>query len=297
MTKAMQLTVTQKLRLFLARSGQVVAPWSSVEEVMDRLYGLLYQRRDQAGLWEDLAALLDSIQADARGVLAAPDAEILSQSRVAELVTELRRSMRASVETPAAGAMRRFSIGKNASVLACIALLAAGFSLGCGSSDSGANGKLDAATTSHADARLSPDMATVLTPDTAPSGSMDLAPSPTPDTAPGGSMDLFPSPTPDTAPSGSNDVAPSPTPDAGTTGSKDVAPAPDTALSDAGDGSATDATDDGSSDSGDALMDLFRDGSPDAIADRLQASVDGRPDGPMMMPAYKGVTFPPEQAV
>jgi hypothetical protein len=110
-------------------------------------------------------------------------------------------------------------------------------------------------------------------------------------------MDLFPSPTPDTAPSGSNDVAPSPTPDAGTTGSKDVAPAPDTALSDAGDGSATDATDDGSSDSGDALMDLFRDGSPDAIADRLQASVDGRPDGPMMMPAYQGVTVPPEQAV
>ena len=83
MTKAMQLTVTQKLRLFLARSGQVVAPWSSVEEVMDRLYSLLYQRRDQVGLWEDLAALLDSIQADARGMLAAPDAEILSQSRVA----------------------------------------------------------------------------------------------------------------------------------------------------------------------------------------------------------------------
>ena len=89
MTKAMQLTVTQKLRLFLARSGQAVAPWSSVDEVMDRLYGLLYQRRDQARLWEDLAALLDSIQADARGLLAAPDAEILSQSRVAELVAEL----------------------------------------------------------------------------------------------------------------------------------------------------------------------------------------------------------------
>ena len=29
MTKAMALTVTQKLRLFLARSGQVVEPWSS----------------------------------------------------------------------------------------------------------------------------------------------------------------------------------------------------------------------------------------------------------------------------
>jgi hypothetical protein len=305
MTKAMQLTVTQKLRLFLARSGQVVAPWSSVEEVMDRLYSLLYQRRDQAGLWEDLAALLDSIQADARGVLAAPDAEILSQSRVAELVTELRRSMRASVETPAAGAMRRFSLGKNASVLACIALLAAGFSLGCGSSDSGAKGKLDAAPTSHADAKLTADTATSPTPDTAPSGSSDLAPSPTPDTAPSGSTDLAPSPPPDTAPSGSDDVAPSPKLDAKLdairpidvlpSGSKDVAPSPDAGLNDAGDGSATDATDDGSSDSGDALMDLFRDGSPDAIATRLEASVNTPPDGPIdrgMMPAYKGVTFP-----
>ena len=75
MTKAMELTVTQKLRLFLARSGQAPAPWSSVQEVMDRLYGLLYQRREQAGLWEDLAALLDSIQSDARGVLAAPAAD------------------------------------------------------------------------------------------------------------------------------------------------------------------------------------------------------------------------------
>ena len=287
MTKAMQLTVTQKLRLFLARSGQAVAPWSSVDEVMDRLYGLLYQRRDQARLWEDLAALLDSIQADARGLLAAPDAEILSQSRVAELVAELQRSMRASVETPAAGAMRRFSLGKNASVLACIALLAAGFSLGCGSSDSGANGKLDAATTSHADAKLSPDVATVATPDTAPSGSNDLAPSPKLDAGTTGSPDVAPTGSKDSAPTGSLDTAPSPTPDAG--------------LNDAGDGSTMDATDDGSSDSGDALMDLFRDASPDAIANRLEASVNTPPDGPIdrggPMPAYKGVTFPPEQAV
>jgi hypothetical protein len=283
MTKAMQLTVTQKLRLFLARSGQVVAPWSSVEEVMDRLYGLLYQRRDQAGLWEDLAALLDSIQADARGVLAAPDAEILSQSRVTELVTELRRSMRASVEAPAAGAMRRFSLGKNASVLACIALLAAGFSLGCGSSNSGANGKLDAAPTAHADA----------------SGNHDLPLVQMPDTAPGGLMDLAPSQVPDTGPSGPGDMAPSPRLDAGP---PDVpAPAPDAALSDVGDGSATDATDatdDGSSDSSsvDALMDLFRDGKPEDIAARLEASVaDTKPDGPKMVVLYKGVTFPTER--
>jgi hypothetical protein len=285
MTKAMQLTVTQKLRLFLARSGQVVTPWSSVDEVMDRLYGLLYQRRDQAGLWEDLAALLDSIQADARGVLAAPDAEILSQSRVAELVSELRRSMRASVETPAAGAMRRFSLGKNARVLACIALLAAGFSLGCSSSDSGGIGKLDAATTSHADA----------------SGNHDLPLLQAPDTGPGGPMDLAPSQVPDTGPSGPGDVAPGPRLDAGP---PDVpAPGPDAALSDADDGSATDATDamdDGSSDSssGDALMDLFRDGKPEDIAARLEASVADTKAGPpdtKMFVLYKGVTFPTER--
>ena len=282
MTKAMELTVTQKLRLFLARSGQAVAPWSSVEEVMDRLYRLLFERRDQAGLWEDLAALLDSIQADARGVLAAPDAEILSQSRVDELVAELRRAMRASVEAPAAGAMRRFSMGKSASVLACIALLAAGFSLGCSSSNSRADSGADA-TTTHADAIQLADKAP--TPDTAPSVAQDSAPSSTPDTAPVGSPDLAPSPTPDAAPIVSMDVAPSPTPDA--------------APSDTADGSAADAMIDGSSDSssGDALMDLFSTASPDAIADRLEASVDGKVDKPIMMPAYKGVTFPPARAV
>jgi len=267
MTKAMELTVTQKLRLFLARSGQTVAPWSSVDEVMDRLYGLLFQRRDQAGLWNDLAALLDSIQADARGVLAAPDAEILSQSRVDGLVTELQRAMRASVEAPAAGAMRRFSVGKSAGVLACIALLAAGFSLGCASSKTQEPSGLDAATMPPADA----------------SRAADSAPSPAPDTAPGVMLDAAPSPTPDTAP-----AAPT-----------DVAPVPDAAASDASDAPAStadaaDATNDGSSDStsGDALMDLFRDGTPDQIADRLEASVDSRPDQPKMIPVYKGVAFP-----
>ncbi|MGA7745330.1 MAG: hypothetical protein ABSF35_03805 [Polyangia bacterium] len=266
MTKAMELTVTQKLRLFLARSGQAVAPWSSVEEVMDRLYRLLFERREQAGLWEDLAALLDSIQADACGVLAAPDAEILSQSRVNELVAELRRAMRASVETPAAGAMRRFSVGKSASVLACIALLAAGFSLGCSSSTSRADGGADAPTTA-ADAIQLTDKA------------------PTPDTAT--------SLAPDSAPSSTPDVAPGSTPDAAVT-----------ELDAAGDAAASpaDATTDGSSDSisGDALMDLFRDGTPEDIAARLEASVADTPvdrqvDKPMAL--YKGVTFPTEKIV
>jgi hypothetical protein len=272
MTKAMELTVTQKLRLFLARSGQTVAPWSSVEEVMDRLYSLLFQRRDQAGLWEDLAALLDSIQADARGVLAAPDAEILSQSRVNELVAELQRAMRASVEAPTAGAMRRFSMGKSASVLACIALLAAGFSLGCASSTSRADGGADA-TTTPADV----------------SRPADTASNPVPDSAP----DVALVATPDSAPSVSPDVAQSPTPDAAVT---EVGAVGDAAASPA------DATNDGSSDSfsRDALMDLFRDGTPEDIAARLEASVADTPadrqvDKPMVL--YKGVTFPTEKIV
>jgi hypothetical protein len=279
MTKAMELTVTQKLRLFLVRSGQTVAPWSSVDEVMDRLYGLLYQRREQAGLWQDLAALLDSIQADARGVLAAPDAEILSQSRVDELVTELRQAMRASIEAPAAGAMQRFSIGKSASVLACIALLAAGFSLGCSSSSSPA-------------ADSGADTAIVKLPDAGPTP--DTAASPTPDTGPSATPDTASSPTPDAAPT--PDLAASPTPDAAVRDTRDAAASP---------ADAADAADDGASDatSGDALMDLFRDGTPEDIAARLEASVDTQPDRqadrqPDRMPdmrfgvVYKGVTFP-----
>jgi hypothetical protein len=265
MRKAMEFTVTQRLRLFLARSGQTVAPWSSVEEVMDRLYSLLFQRREQAGLWENLAALLDSIQADARGVLAAPDAEILSQSRVNELVTELRQAMRASSEAPTAGAMRRFSMGKSASVLACIALLAAGFSLGCTSSTSRADGGADA-TTTPADV----------------SRPADTASNPAPDSAPALVPDVALVATPDTAPSVS----------------------PDTGLTAAGGapGSPADAMTDGSSDSSsrDALMDLFRDGTPEDIAARLEASVADSPadrqvDKPMVL--YKGVTFPTEKTV
>jgi hypothetical protein len=141
MTKVMALTVTHKLRLFRARSGQVVAPWSSVEEVMDHLYGLLYAWQEQESLWADLAVLLDSIQSETRCLLTAPDAEILSQSRVDALVAELRRALRASAEAPAAGAMRRFALGKNVGVLACLALLTAGFSLGCGPRTSHADGR------------------------------------------------------------------------------------------------------------------------------------------------------------
>jgi len=284
MTKAMELTVTQKLRLFLARSGQAVAPWSSVDEVMDRLYGLLYQRRDQAGLWDDLAALLDSIQADTRGVLAAPDAEILSQSRVDGLVAELRRAMRASVEAPAVGAMRRFSVGKSANVLACIALLAAGFSLGCGSSNSRADGGSDTGTMTFPDASRTPD----------------TAPSPIPDAAPNVVQDAAPSVVPDAAPSVTPDVAPNPTTDTARPTDLAVYPTPDAALADApaNPADAADATTDGSADStsGDTLMDLFRDGTADQIADRLEASVadaasDRQPDRSIGV-LYKGVTFP-----
>jgi hypothetical protein len=95
------------------------------------------------------------------------------------------------------------------------------------------------------------------------------------------------------------DAAPSPTPDTAPAAPTDVAPVPDAAASDASDAPAStadaaDATNDGSSDStsGDALMDLFRDGTPDQIADRLEASVDSRPDQPKMIPVYKGVAFP-----
>jgi hypothetical protein len=259
MNKPMEFTVTQKLRLFLARSGQAVAPWSSIDEVMDRLYGLLYDRREQDGFWHDLAALLDSLRSEAHGMLATPDAEIFSGARVDSLVAELRRAVRASVEAPASGAWHRFSLDKNAGVSACIALLAAAFSLGCGSSES------------RVDARLCPDGNC--------SGSPQDTRLSTADTAPPTKQDAATILLPDTAVS-----------------SPDTAPAPDASVSP---GDATDATGDGSPEStGDALMDLFRDGSPADIASKLEASVEaGAPDRPLDRPMviYKGVSFPTEQ--
>jgi hypothetical protein len=264
MTKDMELTVTQKLRLFLARAGQTVAPWSSVDEVMDRLYGLLYERREQDGLWQDLAALLDSIQAETRWLLASPDAEILSRTRVAMLVAELGRTVRASAEAPAAGSMRRFAMGKSASVAACIALLAASFSLGCGSSNSNADKTPDAAVPI-ADASRASD--TAQRQDTATSPPQDTAPKPPVDTAPIQSPDV----------SVKND---SPLGDAAVADSNDASAGPDATGSDA-----VEST-------GDALVDLFRDGSPADIAARLEASVDQKIDTPRIMPLYKGVSFP-----
>ena len=281
MAKTINLTVTQKLRIFLARSGQAVAPWSSVEEVMDRLYALLYDRREHEGVWRELAALLDSIQSETHGMLPAPDAEILSRSRVDALVAELRRAVRASVEAPAAGAMRRFALGKSASVLACIALLAAGFSLGCGSSSESqpdVGGKADTAKADAANAD------TPLTPDTTPSGNQDVAPT-TPDTALGT----------DTTEGGAKDVA---VPDQPVTvpvdaGAVDV---PADGPKDAGVSEAGKALDGGAIDAQapvDALIDLFRDGRPEDIAAKLEASVS---DSPRYLPdiavVYKGVAFP-----
>jgi hypothetical protein len=283
MTKNMELTVTQKLRLFLARLGQPVAPWSSIEEVMDRLYGLLYERREQDGLWQDLAVLLDSIQAETRWLLASPDAEILSRSRVATLVAELGRAVRASIETPRAGAMRRFAVGKSAGVAACIALLAASFSLGCGSSNSNADNEPDASRTS--------DTATTPQQDTAPKLPVDTAPVQSPDV-----NVKTDSPRPDSAPKLPVDTAPVQSPDV--ISMKGDGPPADAARADASDASTSpDATGGDAVDStGDALVDLFRDGSPADIAAKLEVlSVDMKIDTPIMMPAYKGVTFPPEQ--
>jgi len=291
MTRTMELTVTQKLRLFLARSGQAVAPWSSVEEVMDRLYALLYDRREQDGIWHDLAALLDSLQSETRGVLAAPDAEILPRTRVDSLVAELRRAVRASVEAPAAGAMRRFSVGKSTGVSACIALLAAVFSLGCGSSnsrvdalpDSAKNPQTDTAPSTKQDTGL-PDTSSA-SPDTPANLPQDTA---RPDT-----------PTLDSSIDRPRDTSAVDLPDtrvdtADTRQPQDTAPQ-DTSVSP---GDAADAIGDGAPDStGDALMDLFRDGTPDQIAAQLDTSPDRKEDTPIMMPAYKGVTFPPEPAV
>lgn len=275
MTEAMDLTVTQKLRIFLARSGQAVAPWSSIEEVMDRLYALLYDRREHEGVWRELAALLDSIQSETHGMLPAPDAEILSRSRVDALVAELRRAVRASVEAPAAGAMRRFALGKSASVLACIALLATGFSLGCGSSSESkpdVGGKAD---TAKAD--------TPLTPDTTPSGNQDTAPT-TPDTALGA----------DTTEGGAKDVA---VPDQPVTAPVDAGAVdvPADGPKDAGVSEAGKALDGGAIDAQapvDALIDLFRDGSPEDIAAKLEASVSDTPRNERPVVVYKGVAFP-----
>lgn len=128
-------TVTQRMRHFLQNMDEKVPPWNGFEDVMDRLWEILHRRRNDPAFWAGLEELIDCIGRDlsrgrSRG-LPDPRAEILADSRIDDLVRELRERLRRSQVGTGPGVMKRFTCGLRAPVMGCILLLGACFMAGC----------------------------------------------------------------------------------------------------------------------------------------------------------------------
>jgi hypothetical protein len=148
-TAHLRPTVIQRLRAFLEAGGQGLAPWSSFDDVMDRLRDVLHERRDQAGTWTELECLIEELQRDALHTqgLAAPEAEVLSRSKIAEIVQELRAATNGSSSSAKGnGAAKRFLSDRTAAAMACLTLLGTAFVAACGSSDTGPVGQAGGST-------------------------------------------------------------------------------------------------------------------------------------------------------
>ncbi len=97
-TPALEPTVTQRVRAFLASHGAPIKPWSSLEETYTTLYSLLRRRRDDPTFWEPLAQLLQEVIDSAVDPtrtkrLPAPQAELLASWDVEKLVDSLKAAL------------------------------------------------------------------------------------------------------------------------------------------------------------------------------------------------------------
>ena len=121
-------TATQRVRGFLAGAGTSPPPWASASQVMDELLSLLHARRDDAATWSSLAGLLAALRADvSRGTdgLATPEAEVLPERAIADVIAELQAALRGSPEPPGPGAAQRMMATHGGPLLACLLLLGA----------------------------------------------------------------------------------------------------------------------------------------------------------------------------
>jgi hypothetical protein len=132
---AIQPTVTQRVRAFLAAQGVALAPWAPLDEVYVELHALLRRERDAPGFWGPLEELLGHVVESAvdpgwAGRLPAPQAELLSAADVGDLTRELRAALRGADEGAGVEAVRRFTGGVSAAVLAGFLLMGVAVS-GC----------------------------------------------------------------------------------------------------------------------------------------------------------------------
>jgi len=127
-------TTTQKIREFFMKVGEPVPPWTGVEDVMDHLWTVMYEKRDDAAFWKSLDGLVASLRSDlSNGDRGLPDeaAEILSAEKIGDLALRLQDAFRHTQGDRGRGAMRRFLKGLQAPLAGCLIVLGAAFAAGC----------------------------------------------------------------------------------------------------------------------------------------------------------------------
>jgi len=128
-------TTTQRIREFFMQVGEPVPPWTGVGDVMDHLWTVMYEKRDDAVFWKNLDGLVASLRSDlsGEGGRGLPDeaAEIMSVEKIGDLSLRLQDAFRHAHGERGKGAMRRFLKGLQAPLAGCLIVMGAAFAAGC----------------------------------------------------------------------------------------------------------------------------------------------------------------------
>lgn len=128
-------TLIQGVRAFFSDLKDPVPPWAGFDEVLDHLWMILYERRDDPVFWDRLSALLAGIGRDLNGAggrgLPDPQAEILSPDVSDEVMERLRAAVRAGPGRPRQEGGRGLPAALGAPLAACLILVGAALATGC----------------------------------------------------------------------------------------------------------------------------------------------------------------------
>ncbi len=125
-------TTTQRIRTFLSSHGERLPVCSTVDEARDSLIELLHSRRNDTAFWDSLRILATTLHGDrARGHdgLIAPEAEVLSDRQIADLLGALQAALGAAKDSGRTASA--FFRQTGAAGMACITMIATAFLMGC----------------------------------------------------------------------------------------------------------------------------------------------------------------------
>lgn len=126
-------TTLSEIREFLTAEGCAPEPWSTPEAVLQRLYDLLVEKREDERFWSSLKELvsrMDDRRFDPRSL---PGFEVLGEAVVDNLIDDLRENL--GQRGPGRKSLRSWmSTGAGAGLIAVLLL---GISISCGSEDDG----------------------------------------------------------------------------------------------------------------------------------------------------------------